>query len=172
MVRSACSTLVGLAAPASLSCTAPAPHLLHACAAPSHLVRSLSPRSLMSVVPTAAAVPVPDPPPAAAAAASAAAAAPVVAPEDGAAAPAQLYGYSAEQLAAWRPKFNAKLEGHLKTSRSLMEPSTARTIKALLQDWTTLDRKTKHRTARSIARRSTVRRCSRIHCFRCRCHVP
>ena len=66
MVRSACSALVGLAAPASLSCTAPAPHLLHACAAPSHLVRSLSPRSLMSVVPTAAAVPVPDPPPAAA----------------------------------------------------------------------------------------------------------
>ena len=47
----------------------------------------------------------------------------MVAPEDGAAAPAQLYGYSAEQLAAWRPKFNEKLEGHLKTSRSLMEPS-------------------------------------------------
>ena len=34
--------------------------------------------------------------------------------------------------------------GHLKTSRSLVEPSTARTIKALLQDWTTLDRKTKN----------------------------
>eukprot|EP01043_Picozoa_sp_COSAG02_P013692 COSAG02_NODE_553_length_20425_cov_17.986372_1_plen_137_part_10 len=68
----------------------------------------------------------------------------MVALGDGAAQPAQLYGYSAEQLAAWRPKFNEKLEGLLKTSRSLMEPSKARTIKALLQDWSTLDRKAKN----------------------------
>ena len=36
----------------------------------------------------------------------------------GAAAAAQqkLYGYTAEQLAAWRPKFQQKVEGHFKTS--------------------------------------------------------
>ena len=58
--------------------------------------------------------------------------------------PAQLYGYSAEQLAAWRPKFNDKLNVHINKSRTLMEPSKARTIKALLKDWDTLDRKAKN----------------------------
>ena len=107
----------------------------------------------MSQVPTAAAVPVPGPPPAAAspvvvaAAAAAAAAAAVVAPEDGAARPVQLYGYTAEQLAAWRPKFNEKLKVHLDKSRSLIEPSKAATIKALLKDWDSLDRVAKNTLA-------------------------
>eukprot|EP01043_Picozoa_sp_COSAG02_P038708 COSAG02_NODE_3004_length_7571_cov_65.586188_9_plen_103_part_00 len=96
----------------------------------------------MSVVPTAAAVPVPDPPPAAAAAvaaaAAAAAAAAVVAPEDGAAAPAQLYGYSAEQLAAWWP--NGPNRDLLQTTallvlRGSMELEVAPAARALVTVW-------------------------------------
>ena len=45
----------------------------------------------------------------------------MVAREDGAAQPAQLYGYTAEQLKAWWPKFNERLKVHLDKSRSLME---------------------------------------------------
>ena len=40
-----------------------------------------------------------------------------------------------------------KLEGHVKTSRSLMEPSKARTIKELLKDWDMLDRQAKNEMA-------------------------
>ena len=101
----------------------------------------------MSQVPTAVAVPRPASP---AAPAVAAATVGGAGGEGGggaaaaAAAQQQLYGYTAEQLAAWRPKFKARVEGHVTTSRSLMEPSKAQNIKALLRDWDSLDRKEKN----------------------------
>jgi hypothetical protein len=86
----------------------------------------------------------------AAAAAAAAATATTAAAAAAAAAAADdsgRYGYTTEQLAAWRSKFKEKLEGHVKTSRSLMEPSKARTIKELLKDWDMLDRQAKNEMA-------------------------
>ena len=112
VVWSACSALVGRTGAQLLP--------LHS-AAPAPCTALSDPRSLMSQVPTAVAMPVSAAAAAAAApAAPAAAAAPaaVVAPQNGAG--SGLYGYSSEQLQAWRPKFNEKLKVHLNKSRTLI----------------------------------------------------